>query len=1057
NINIKGMSTVSDYNVRIEPYGSVGLVQRETPQEGYINFTGNLINYGQLGVAAGSTIEVAGDYAQEDSGNLYIAVAGTGQNQYSRLVVSGDAQLGGGLNVSIDDDNYTPHFGDYFPFLTATGEASGTFNEIYYNNQNQGYNVGYNLDAGEAARLIYSAGAKTFTNVGGDLDWATDSNWSDSSKPGTGDHVLLSSGYAVTHSTGEDTITALTISSGNNSLNISGGSLNVSGNTVVDGELTVSGGGAAYLQHTSGTGKLSLSGDGVLFLYSGAEIAHYNQTGGTLMTFDDFTVTDSITASGGSVSGAPITDLYFTQKQGDFTLGSSINYFDKITIMVPNGKLTLDEQIQLGDVILQTGEAFINNVGANALQTNGTWQVWSVDPALDTLNGLSYDFKQYNAYRTDSEHSDVLGSGNGLFYTLAPTIGINLQGTVSKTYDGTDAAQLYMDNFAYTGLIGSDTVSNPEYYNAVYNNKNAGTGKTVTIDNLEIAITDNGKPVYGYGGTSTSVSGDIGEITKADLQITNGIAQHKTYDGTTAADVSNSTINALANDDVTLSAANAFFSDKNAGANKNITTAYTISGDDAGNYNLIQQSGLRADITKADLQIANGIAQNKTYDGTTVADVSSSTISALANDDVTLSAANAFFSDKNAGENKNITTAYTISGDDADNYNLIQQSGLTADITKADLQITNGIAQHKTYDGTTAADVSNSTINALANDDVTLSAANAFFSDKNAGANKNITTAYTISGNDADNYNLIQQSGLTADITKADLQIANGIAQNKTYDGTTAADVSNSTINALANDDVTLSAANAFFSDKNAGANKNITTAYTISGDDAVNYNLIQQSGLTADITPKELIISGITAQDKEYDGTTNAQVDTSHVIFDGLVSGDNLTITASGQFEDANAGENKNVNLTSEYGGTDKNNYSITGQQYAKASITEVSTQPPVNPDPGIPDPDPAEKPTPPAEEQAKKQEQNNVTSQISKETQEQPTSAVAPAGLELVGMVADESGEAAGSGGNVSDSTGDAATSADDEDQEKQEAREEQQSTQEQQAEKPAKNYCN
>ncbi|MDY0302094.1 MAG: filamentous hemagglutinin N-terminal domain-containing protein, partial [Trichlorobacter sp.] len=42
NINIKGMSTVSDYNVRIEPYGSVGLVQRETPQEGYINFTGNL-------------------------------------------------------------------------------------------------------------------------------------------------------------------------------------------------------------------------------------------------------------------------------------------------------------------------------------------------------------------------------------------------------------------------------------------------------------------------------------------------------------------------------------------------------------------------------------------------------------------------------------------------------------------------------------------------------------------------------------------------------------------------------------------------------------------------------------------------------------------------------------------------------------------------------------------------------------------------------------------------------------------------------------------------------
>ena len=62
------------------------------------------------------------------------------------------------------------------------------------------------------------------------------------------------------------------------------------------------------------------------------------------------------------------------------------------------------------------------------------------------------------------------------------------------------------------------------------------------------------------------------------------------------------------------------------------------------------------------------------------------------------------------------------------------------------------------------------------------------------------------------------------------------------------------------------------FNNKNVGTAKPVTVSgVTLSGGDAGNYTVSQPSGLAADITAKNLTISGAVAQNKVY--TTALQV----------------------------------------------------------------------------------------------------------------------------------------------------------------------------------------
>jgi hypothetical protein len=87
--------------------------------------------------------------------------------------------------------------------------------------------------------------------------------------------------------------------------------------------------------------------------------------------------------------------------------------------------------------------------------------------------------------------------------------------------------------------------------------------------------------------------------------------------------------------------------------------------------------------------------------------------------------------------------------------------------------------------------------------------------------------------------------------------------------------------------------------------------------------------------------VSGITASDKVYDGTTSATVSTTGVLYSGLVGGDSFRVSATGAFTDPSVASSKTVLLISTYNGADVGNYQISGQASTTASITAAGTPP--------------------------------------------------------------------------------------------------------------------
>src|SRR5204862_492297 len=178
----------------------------------------------------------------------------------------------------------------------------------------------------------------------------------------------------------------------------------------------------------------------------------------------------------------------------------------------------------------------------------------------------------------------------------------------------------------------------------------------------------------------------------------------------------------------------------------------------------------------------------------------------------------------------------------------------------------------------------------------------ASFATKTVGNGKPVTViGVTLSGEDAGNYTVSQPSGLTADITAKNLTINGAVANNKQYDANTTATV-DFTLASLAvvesGDSVSINSSgySASFATKNVGTAKLVTvTGVTLSGGDAGNYTVSQPSGLTADITAKNLPINGAVANNKQYDGNTTATVDFTLATLAVVVTGDSVSINSSG------------------------------------------------------------------------------------------------------------------------------------------------------------------
>ena len=648
--------------------------------------------------------------------------------------------------------------------------------------------------------------------------------------------------------------------------------------------------------------------------------------------------------------------------------------------------LTIDRRSESGIGLFGTAGAYstILDIGLVDSSVSGRYYVGG-------LVGLLSNSTISNAYATGTIKGD--GAVGGL-------VGYNDQGKISDAY----ATGTITGGNDVGGLVGQDnlgTISNA-YATATVKGDRAvggllGTSYQSTINDSFYATTDaDGNAINNGGATSGAFAGNgngngtgktWAELTLAttfagwDIATTGGSnkgwrlyegysipllrsflqrvtltasTSSKTYDGSSitasVADTSGLDIGKLLGSLVYTSES------KNVGTYSSAAGSLVLSGLHSGQQGYdISYADTSLVIGKADLAVTGISASDKTYNAnTTAALTGTASVIAFGSDAVSVSGTGTgTFTDKNVGTNKAVTvTGYTLTGSDAGNYNILQPTNLTANITKADLAVTGISASDKAYDATAAAPLTGTaSVSALGSDAVSVSGTGTgTFTDKNAGTNKAVTvTGYTLTGSDAGNY-ILKPTSLTANIAKASISAVTGItAQNRTYDGTTDASLNygNAGFTGLiGSDKLNVSAASGTFADKNAGTEKTVNiTGITLGGADAANYSLANDTATaTADIAKASIsAVTGITAQNRTYDGTTDAPLNYGNAGFTGLIGSDQLNVNAaSGAFANKNAGNGKTVNITGiVLGGNDAANYSLandtatTTADIAQAALT--------------------------------------------------------------------------------------------------------------------------
>ncbi len=290
------------------------------------------------------------------------------------------------------------------------------------------------------------------------------------------------------------------------------------------------------------------------------------------------------------------------------------------------------------------------------------------------------------------------------------------------------------------------------------------------------------------------------------------------------------------------------------------------------------------------------------------------------------------------GPRKPVTVSgLALIGADANDYQLTQPS-LTADISPHVLTITAN-DQTLTYGDSNLGSSAFSTSGLQDGEtvgSVTLNTNASLSSSSNYAVGTWTITASGVSGGtfDSNNYNVSDVAGPLT-VNPLTVTVTGLTAGSKVYDGTLTATVggTGTMVGLISGDVVTVDTSNAVgnFADKNVGHNKTVTiTGVTLSGADAGDYQLSPVT-TTAAITPASLTVTGITADDKVYDGTPTATLsglDTATLV--GIVGSDDVSVDPSSSyladFNDANVGTGKPVTVSGlALIGADANDYQLT------------------------------------------------------------------------------------------------------------------------------------
>ena len=565
----------------------------------------------------------------------------------------------------------------------------------------------------------------------------------------------------------------------------------------------------------------------------------------------------------------------------------------------------------------------------------------------------------------------------------------------AKIYDGSNAAVVSAGTLtgAPGNTIGGAGVLSADVTNVVLTTVTSGTFASANASpaaqpvNVANSLVVTGAAAGNYVLVQPTLTGTI---SPAPLTVSGTLVSAKTYDGTRLALVTGGTLvpvltgtagsrNPIATASGVLAAdaaqvtlvQTASFADANANSAVQVVTAsdaLVLSGSAAGNYVLVQPTGLSGFISPAPLTVSGAVALNKVYDGTASAMLSGgSLVGALGSHGVVSADAahlsltqTGVFASVNANPAAQAVTAIdTLSGSAAANYVLVQPTGLSAVIAPAPLTLAGASVLARSYDGSRSASLVGATLAAGAGNPFggngvfsadaagvnLLSAGSATFASPNAAAGVqavSVNATLALTGSAAGNYLLVQPTGLVGVITPAPLTVVGASVANKVFDGTTLAALDGARLapvagaamgtntiptatGVLASDaaSVVLSAAGNFAT-RNASAAAqavSVNANLTLSGPATGNYVLVQPANLAGTISPATVTLTA-TADQKTYDGTASALA-TPRV--SGLVAGSSISgVTESYQSANVMGAGASTLRVNSGWVISDSANYTV-------------------------------------------------------------------------------------------------------------------------------------
>ena len=522
------------------------------------------------------------------------------------------------------------------------------------------------------------------------------------------------------------------------------------------------------------------------------------------------------------------------------------------------------------------------------------------------------------------------------------TVNVNAANKIEPTPDGeiTATAITYGDTLSKSKISGK--MKDPDTGDAV-NGTFTWMDGTVKPDAGSNNATWTFTPDASYGGKYTTNTGTATVTVNRKTVMVSGItASDKVYDGTTNAKLNFSNAKfagVLENDTLTVTA-KGVFEKADIGKQKVKISNFKLGGASAANY-VLAESGNQTETT------ANITAKQITVTITPNGGTYGSVIAAAAELSGAVDGENIPVTLTYTGNNYSSATvpvnagSYKVTASIANsNYTLTGNTTAAFVIAPKAVTVSGITAKDKVYDGTTDAtlDCSNAKFDGILKNDKLTVAAKGMFEKAVAGKQNVAISGLTLGGASAANYVLAEsgnQTETTATITAKEVTVT--ITPNGGTYGSVVA-------------------AAAELSGAVKGENIPVTLTYTGNGYDATavpvnagsykvtasiansNYTLTRNTTADFVITPKAVTVTGITAKDKVYDGTTDATLDCSNAKFDGILKNDKLTVAAKGMFEKAVAGK-QNVAISGlTLGGASAANYVLAGsgnQAETTATIT--------------------------------------------------------------------------------------------------------------------------